>query len=289
LALPKVSSAWWVAAANRTIERIENDMGVVVPGGSRLRLARDRAEELATNRLRITSADTGAARMARESLRTVWDFAVIADTAPSAPRFREELRIALTGPLLNKDGPNDGARDLQFQLYVGAVFAMGGVQVWGQEPDLRFLLNGVERGLAVKRVRSARKLGNRVANAAQQLLTQGLRGLVVVNLDAFLKDVSFADAHHEAAVAGGRFNRAVAPLYRILPRLSGQLSVLGLLAVGTTFEWAVYDDRPRFDLNWFFQFRWFEDSFESADDGEQFVGAFRTRVIERFAAILAEP
>lgn len=276
----RIGARQFAAIAERTVARIEAELEVKVKPGSRLLRARDRVIEL---------AESGGKQqllgvLEREALRTVWDFAVIANAARKAARVQNDLKIALGGRLLQGDRQNDTPRDLQFQLYVGAVFAMGGVPTVYEEPDLRFLLNGVEHGIAVKRIRSSEKVEARLTDGAKQLAKAGLRGLVVANIDAFLKGRTFAGLS-DPVEAGKQFNSAVTPLHHRLPKIAGRPAVLGLLGVGTAFEWVTVGEKTHLDQRWFYQFRWFTSDPEEAKAYEDFVHAFMAKIDERMRMI----
>lgn len=275
----RIGARQFADIAARTVAKLEKELGVRVPDQSRLRLAAARVAELATPEQQTLGP------LEREALRTIWDFAVIANAAPKDhPRVQQDLGIALKGPLLQGEQPNDTPRDLQFQLYVGAVFAMANVPIIYEEPDFRFLLNGVERGMAVKRIRSTEKVEARLTDGAKQLATAGVRGLVVANIDAFLKGRTFAGIA-DPKEAGRQFNLAVEPLHRRLPKLLGRPAALGVLGMGTAFEWVTEEGKTRLDQRWFYQFRWFTDDPLEAKVYEDFVHAFMAKIDERMIGI----
>jgi hypothetical protein len=154
-------------------------------------------------------------------------------------------------------------RDLQFELLVAAVFAMGGVPTRPAEPDLRIMVEEREWGVAVKRVRSEAKLATRTTHARRQIEAQGLQGLIVVNVDAFLGDVPASGAPAEI---GRRFNSAIARLHRLLPDLAQQQSLLGIVAMGRVVGWEFEEAKPRLFQPWVLQARAFGDDGEAEAD-----------------------
>src|SRR2546428_661744 len=64
-------------------------------------------------------------------------------------------------------------------------------------PDVRSRLDDQEWGAAVKHVRSGNQLAKRTTEARLQLEEQKLRGVIVVNVDAFLEGVPASGAPGE--------------------------------------------------------------------------------------------
>ena len=275
-----VSPTQGVTFADAVIERFRA-LGVPLKPGNRLERARQVAAELSAGRLTVRREDAGAREWAAEALRTIWEFALIANTAPSGhPPTIAKLEAMLTGAALPRADLNSKGRDTQFELLVAALFAAGGVRIRGEEPDLRFELDGRERGLAVKRVRSVKKLAMRLSKGAAQLQGNGVDGLIVVNVEPFLDGLSTAGG---AEAAGRRFDARVAPLHRLFPKVAGKKRVLGVIGAGTVPEWSFEGPRFSFSIAWFQQFRWFvEDPAEQARTDAFFAGV-RTHTESRLA------
>jgi len=276
-----VGSSGFVRLGDLTAERFA-DLGVTLKAGNRLDCARQVAIDLDARRLVVAPDDPATAALTSEAIRTVWEFSLVARTAPAHhPPTVAKLEEMVTGTLLPGDDKNQHGRDMQFELYVATLFAMGGVPIRGEEPDLRFLLDGAERGLAVKRLKSAKKLAARVSDGAKQLQANGVDGLVVVNVEPLLKGLP---SEGTADDLGRRFDERVAPLHRLLPKLAGKARVIGVLGAGTVVDWVFSGPRPRLSFGWFLQLRWFFD-----DPGEQtrieaFVQGMQGRIEERLAA-----
>src|SRR5207247_1864089 len=130
--------------------------GVGVPAGSRPIRALEVIQESHDGRLQITEPEARAKVGA--AIRDAWEFYLIARTLP---RNRDadldgKLKVMVQG----SDGHHK-ARDFQFELLTGALFAMADVRSVPAEPDLRFELKNTEWGIAIKRIRSAGKLAPR--------------------------------------------------------------------------------------------------------------------------------
>ncbi len=86
---------------------------------------------------------------------------------------RQKLRAMLGGPDITKDETNSIARNTQFELYVGAVLAFGGVSLELEEPDLTVQYLGRVTGIAAKRVRSPPELERRVGDPVEPVTRSG--------------------------------------------------------------------------------------------------------------------
>lgn len=276
-----VGSSGFVRLGELTAERFA-ELGVTLKPGNRLDCARHVAGELQERRLAVTPDDPATAVLTSEAIRTVWEFSLVARAAPAHhPPTVVKLEEMVTGALLPGDDKNQHGRDTQFELYVASLFAMGGVPIRGEEPDLRFLLDGAERGLAVKRLKSARKLAARVSDGAKQLQTNGVDGLVVVNVEPLLKGLPPEGAADDL---GKRFDERVAPLHKLLPKLAGKARVIGVLGAGTVVDWVFGGPRPRLSFGWFLQFRWFFDEPGEQARIEAFAMGMQERLDERLKA-----
>ena len=277
-----VGPARAVAFAEWTLERFR-ELGVALKPGNRLERARQAAADLHAHNFVLRPEDAAGVEYASEALRTIWEFTLIARTVPQGhPPTVAKLEAMLKGAPLAHADTNTTGRDTQFELLIAALFAVGDVLIRGAEPDWRFLMHGRELGLAVKRVRSAKKLAARVSAGAAQLQANGVDGLVVVNVEPFLHGLSTAGG---AAAAGRRFDERVAPLRAQFPKVAGKKQVLGVIGAGTVPEWLFEGPRYHLTVSWFMQFRWFfEDPDEQARSGA-FFDRLRTHTESRLAEL----
>jgi len=251
-------------------------LGVTLKPGNRLERAQRVAAELASGQLVVTRENATAQEWASEALRTIWEFALVAGTVREG--HAAKLEEMLTGAAVARQDTNTRGRDTQFEYLIAALFATGGVTIRGQEPDLRFLMGEQELGLAVKRVRSPKKLRARVSAGVQQLQANGVDGLVVVNVEPFLEGLS-TDGGAEAV--GRRFHERVAPLRALFRRYQGRPRMIGVIGAGTVVECTFDGPRYRFTVTWFQQFRWFTDDPREQEQIEVFFHGMRTRLEKR--------
>ena len=79
----------------------------------------------------------------------------------------QKIEESLTGSDVADEEVESPGRDAQFELFVLATLVMGDVCAWIEEPDLRFLYNRQEVGLAAKRVKGPQKLRQRFSEAVK--------------------------------------------------------------------------------------------------------------------------
>jgi hypothetical protein len=115
---------------------------------------------------------------------------------PEVQGWPDRLMQALEGrPELTAD---DKSRDTMMELVVAAAAHRGGLEVHLDEPDVRIVHEGRSYGVAAKRIRSLKKLGERVRKGANQVQRAGLNGFVAV-------DLTVALGFHEGFVVIPRF------------------------------------------------------------------------------------
>jgi len=220
---------------------------IPLPTGNRLvqavELIRDSHER------RIDLADPAAAARIAAAIRDVWDFCVIVHALPSTRDADREgkVRVMLRGRVGAEKGSTK-PRDFQFELLVGAIIAQGEIHTWSAEPDLRVELDGQTLGIPVKRVQSGTRLAPNITAARAQLERQHLRGVIVVDVDAFLDGVPPCAAPAEA---GPRILASMERLRRLLPDLATHPSLLGLVAMGRIVGWDFAGTMPRLCNHWF--------------------------------------
>jgi len=249
----RLGSSGLVALAHDTVERFSK-RGVPLPAGNRLQRTLEILEQSHDRRLPIVASDPATLHVVAAAIRDVWEFQLIARTLPRQrdADLNGKLKVMLTGSY-NSHKP----RDFQFELLVGALFAMADIPSLPAGPDLRFLVHGEEWGVAAKRVRSGDQLGARTTKARQQLEQHGLRGLIAVNVDAFLQGVPAIGNPDE--IGERFFNPAVARLHLLLPDLAKQQALLGIFMVGEVADWSFDGDKPRLAHSLIFQGRTFVD------------------------------
>jgi hypothetical protein len=78
---------------------------------------------------------------------------------------------------------NTKSRDLQYQLFMTALFNLSGYEVMISEPDFKFVLEGKQLSVACKRISSSNKMNRRIREAEKQIELSGTNGLIALSLD----------------------------------------------------------------------------------------------------------
>jgi hypothetical protein len=107
--------------------------------------------------------------------------------------LKPRLRLVIRGPVLPSDETNisNQARNIQFELSLGALLGRKGVSIDFAEPDLRCKVDGLSFFIACKRILSPSKLNTRINDATDQL-RRGLEphpeagGIVAISLSSVL-------------------------------------------------------------------------------------------------------
>lgn len=195
----------------------------------------------------------------RDATRTIYDQYYIARALRGDPAnlelgLKKQLARMLGGPdLAEEENENSSqARNVQFELLVGAWLASGGASVRSGEPDLRVMIGEEEIGVAVKRLRSRRRLRTRLDGAVAQIEKSPSRGIVALCVDAWLDELPLAAG---PAALGVEFDRSFPEFDAHLDRLSVNERVYGLLAIGTRAGWDLRTDPPGLHFGTFIKFR----------------------------------
>jgi hypothetical protein len=249
----RLGSTALVLLAEDTVKRL-GALGIPLLPGNRAARALEIIQQSHDHRLPVSKDHPEALAKIAAAIRDTWEFQLIARALPQDRNAELDGKIEL---MLRGSRRSEMPRDFQFELLVGAMFAMAGIEAEPAEPDLRFKIQGKEWGLAAKRVRSGNQLGPRTTKAREQLEEQCLRGVIAVNVDAFLQGVP---ATGDPWVVGAEFDRGVGRLHRLLPTLAGQQSLLGIMAIGAVAGWEFDGDLPRISHPLIFQARAFSDT-----------------------------
>jgi hypothetical protein len=188
------------------------------------------------------------------------------------------------------DGRDTSARDAQFELYVGAQFRLGSVEIHGGEPDLRMRYGHELIGIAAKRVSSpaSKQLKTHLNKAVEQIDRSGFRGFIAVNLDSRFDNV---DLHQPVEDQLRQFEGAFDSVNSHLAKHYHKKSVLGLLLFGYVTAWGpspISGTAPRLNtaapLRWV---RWTDDAGEALHHND-FAEAWQSRMRRRLA-VLSSP
>ena len=192
------------------------------------------------------------------------------------PEVAEKVREAGKGADRSEDESYHHARNIQFELYLHGLFHAGGVDIVLQEPpDLVIHYGNEQVGIAAKRVWSPNQAHKRLSDAARQIADSGLRGIIAINVERYLDGIGTSADLDEK---GREFNAHVARLRGQLPYLEKKEHVIGLLAVGTAFEWDPTSAPPRLHMSNFTQMLLIANDEREETFGNYFWERFRTSV-----------
>lgn len=110
------------------------------------------------------------------------------------------------------------------------------------EPDLRVDFLGSDAGIAAERVRSTKQLSKRAKEAAEQIKTSGIPGIVALNVDVLLraKGTSVEDME--------QLEERLLALKEIGGLLSRHEQVVGLLEFSRDSSWRFDREIPAVDM-----------------------------------------
>jgi hypothetical protein len=239
----RIGSSGFVALAHATIGRLEA-RGVDLRDARRLYRCDEILRQAHNSALRITRDDPKTLDLVARAVCDIREFYLIARTLPRERNADTEgkLRVVLRG--------SAKAKEYQFEFLLGALLAVAGIKVRPEPPDLRFQFGGAEWGIAAKRVTSGGQLAKRTQRAVEQLEEQRIRGIIAVNVDAFIRGLDVTEGKD------GRweeFDTRVARLHRLYPALAEQDSLVGIMAVGQVVEWLFDGPTPHLEYPWFFR------------------------------------
>ncbi len=239
----RIGSSGFVALAHATLARL-GDRGVDLRHARRLHRCDEILRQVHKGELRIARDDPKTLDLIARAVCDIREFYLISRTLPKRRDAETDgkLRVVLRG--------SAKAKNFQFELLLGALFAVAGIPVRPDPPDLRFLFGEEEWGIAAKRVTSDEQLAKRTTRAVGQLKEQRIRGIVAVNVDAFVRGLDVSEG------MDGRwdeFDRRVARLHNLYPALAEQVSLVGIVAMGQVVEWALDRPTPHLQYPWLFR------------------------------------
>ncbi len=220
----RIGSSGFVALAHATLARL-GDRGVDLRHARRLHRCDEILRQVHKGELRIARDDPKTLDLIARAVCDIREFYLISRTLPKRRDAETDgkLRVVLRG--------SAKAKNFQFELLLGALFAVAGIPVRPDPPDLRFLFGEEEWGIAAKRVTSDEQLAKRTTRAVGQLKEQRIRGIVAVNVDAFVRGLDVSEG------MDGRwdeFDRSV-------------------VAMGQVVEWALDRPTPHLQYPWLFR------------------------------------
>lgn len=251
--------------------------------GDRLQQARDFLAQFSGTKAPLDLTDEELLHRICETTQTCFEHYLIARTTHTRsgklpPELVRKLKESLTGVEVADEEVNSPGRDTQFELFIRAMLVMGDVPVRIAEPDLQFLYDGREVGLAAKRVKRPSKLRRRFNDAVGQIERTGHSGFVAVNADLLVRDLGSGG---NATDVGARFQERLDTLRRIDEEFASHPLVMGRLVFGTDTIWHPGKERPMVEFRSFRQYYVYTKSIEETKAADRFFSAMRARIDQR--------
>jgi hypothetical protein len=122
-------------------------------------------------------------------LREIDELTEIVEAVPEEPAAVElnRLRLVQKGHENPDNSTADRARDAQYELYLRAILAKGGLSVELREPDLVVRVLGRDVHIAAKRPTSLARLDDRLRDAVSQVEQHPPPGLAALSVDQIIR------------------------------------------------------------------------------------------------------
>ena len=264
--------------------RVLEEKAIALPPGNRLQAAERLLKELPLQRA-PQSLDAEERLQLVNAMRTALDFALVRKAlerrpTSATPEKVEKLRIALSGATVPERDRNSLARDIQFELFLEAFLIMGGASVrFSEPPDLVLRYGPGNVGVAAKRLRSRRKVRDRVKGAIAQLERAGRRGFVAVNMDGFVDSESVTRDWASYAKA---LELASQPLASTAALVAQRHTVIGVWTFATSVR---YDEKIGPCVTPMHRFMWFGDDPYEKQLGADFFHGLQARLSRSLGSI----
>lgn len=166
------------------------EWGIRIPGGCRLDEYEKELELLAERPSFSDDAWSTAAHFSMVRFREADEVVEIVDSFPHGPgkAAKQRLQRLIKGrghP--DKEDESSKGRDTQFELYLRAVLAKGGLPAGLGSPDLQPRIDGRRLPIEAKRPKTAKRLDEHIHKAAKQVDKAGHSGVIAVSLDLILR------------------------------------------------------------------------------------------------------
>ncbi|MGO4500054.1 hypothetical protein AB4114_29690 [Paenibacillus sp. 2RAB27] len=122
-----------------------------------------------------------------EGMRDFFELKSIVSSPEILGTSVEELKLMLSGCRLPSEDSNSTARDNQYQLFLASRFSDSGMNVNCVEPDFSFEFEGVTYSVAAKRIKSRKKIYERIKEAEKQIMQFEHDGFIALSLDRLLE------------------------------------------------------------------------------------------------------
>jgi len=263
------------------------ELGIHQPHGNRLEESRDFLAQFAGGKGPLDGADEDLLHRIAECSQTCFEHYLIAQSTSTSsgklsPEMVRKLKESLAGADVADHERDSPGRDTQFELFIYALLLMGDVLVWIAEPDLRFLYNGQEVGLAAKRIKRSRRLRQRFNDAVEQIKRSGVRGFVAVNADLLIRNLGSMGS---AAELGAEVEKGLQAFRPIDDEFVSHPLVLGRLVFGTAAVWPPGHNRPELEICSYRSYVVYAKSSEEERAGLQFFPPMLARIRQHLAQL----
>jgi hypothetical protein len=130
-----------------------------------------------------------------EGIRDFTELRAIVKSKAIRQKSRKEIQQLFGGFVKPSDDNLTQSRDLQFELYLAAIFDLSGFYISVDEPDFTFKFEEVTYSIAAKRINSEKKIHARFSKAKKQIKTSGINGFIAFSLDRVVWDRMRKDAY----------------------------------------------------------------------------------------------
>ncbi len=253
LGVPRVHTGI-LARRGEEILKLLAKRSIKIPAGNRIDEAIKTLDKLSDRKWIPSEKEREKGEAVLEAIRTLWEAFLIVDAAYSRPWERatpftnDVLKYLLEGAPTSKADANPRARDIQFEMYIAALFTLARADILPGEPDLRFLYHGEYLGIAAKRVRSLKvdTLREAMAYGGKQLANHKLRGFLALNVDAHLDNFTLSS---DATASGRSFNQQIAHVHEEFRKMTNRPAVIGIILLGNRAEW-IFDGAQKPTIRW---------------------------------------
>lgn len=157
-------------------------LGLSIPGGSRFHAIKSLYES-STEPFKPDNPKYDVVLEAERDIQTMAFVFENCDGFSNSNEFLRLLRLVIKDSALpQSDREGSDGRDNQFHLYVAATCHRAGLLPRLQEPDIVCTLKDLEYGVAVKRIKNAKRLEERILGAAEQIQRARMPGIIACDI-----------------------------------------------------------------------------------------------------------
>jgi hypothetical protein len=179
---------------SETVRACYAEMDLKIHPSSRFATYDRSLKRLFRAKLTSTTTDIETLRLVSRAFGELWQLAAIANYSRlngASTAFSGKAKQTMQDAAMPAEEPSVSTpgRDTQFELFVGAAWAAVGVPCLMRDPpgpDFTLILDELEVGMEVKRIRSLGALPNRVRDANKQIAAVRNGGFVVTDLTALV-------------------------------------------------------------------------------------------------------